>query len=89
MPGGLRDVGQRFSADGSDYIAEIQKIIRANREVLDSIRQIQKVKIDVDASGALGKIAEVRSALAGLGDKTVTVTGSYPPAPTVPTRRPT
>ena len=77
MPGGLRDVQQRFGADGSDYIAEIQKIIRANREVLDSIRQIQTVKIDADVSGFMAKMAAAKAELGSLHDKTVTVTVKY------------
>jgi hypothetical protein len=73
MPGGLRDVSQRFDADASGYLAEIGKMIAANREVLASIREVQKVRIDVDSSAAMAKIGEVRAALGGLGDKTVKI----------------
>ena len=78
MPGGsLNPVEQRFSADASGYIAEIGKIIRANREVLDSIREIQQVRIDVDTSGALAKIAALKAELGSLGDRNITVSVKY------------
>ncbi len=77
MPGGLRDVEQRFGADASGYLAEISKIIQANREVLASIREVRKARIDVDNSGALAGIAEVRAALGSLRDKEITVTVKY------------
>lgn len=78
MPGGsLGPVEQKFGADASSYLSEISKIIRANREVLDSIREIQRVRVDVDTTAAMAKIAALKAELGALGDKTVTVTVKY------------
>ena len=87
MPGGLRDVVQRFDADGSGYIAEIQRMIAANRDLIASIAEVKaaiasiegkSVKIDVDTGGAMAGIAAVKAALGDLPDtKEVTVAVKY------------
>ncbi len=40
MPGGLRDVEQRFTAETSGYDAGLRRMIEANKELIESVRQV-------------------------------------------------
>src|SRR5215475_266457 len=78
MPSGLPSVEQHFSADASAYIAGIQKMIAANKELVGSIAKVsaeikalpdsKTIKINVDSGGALAEITALKAALNGLGD---------------------
>ena len=57
MPGGsLPGVSQSFGADASGYLAEVGKVIAANRELVASTREVQR---------ALGEIAALRGQSSG------------------------
>ena len=59
MPGGsIKPVEQRFGADASAYIAEVQKIIAANREIVSSVAEVKR---------ALGEVAALRGGTGGTG----------------------
>jgi hypothetical protein len=91
VPGGLPSVEQAFVADASGYIAGVAKMIKANEGLVADIAKVKReiaglgtamaalpdkhIKIDVDTSAAMGKVAALRAALDGLGDKTVHVGG--------------
>lgn len=61
MPGGLPEVEQRFTADGSGYTAAIAKMISDNQALISSISDAQR------------QIAALKGEMAGLGDKRVRV----------------
>ena len=76
MPGPLSPVEQPFDADITKYIEKV-RAMKAEYASLVAYVAANPIKIDADISGAMAKIGEVRSALAGLGDKEITVTVKY------------
>ena len=61
MPGGLPGVEQRFDADASGYVAAITEMIRANKDLIDSIGEAKR-KLG-DAAGGADDVGRVNAAI--------------------------
>ncbi len=83
----LPKVSQDFTADAEDYLAEMDRLITKNRDVIDSIGKVQaaidglhdkEIKVTLDGEDeVLEQVAYIRELMGGLEDKTVTVFVKY------------
>ena len=83
----LPKVEQSFEADVEDYLAEMDRLIAKNRDVVDSIGKVQaaidglhdrEVKVTLNEDEVLEQVAYIREVLQGIPDeKTIRINTVY------------